>query len=327
MLPPVPMCAIAVGAAEKSSAVRRMSSGDKPVTAATESASNGAMNSRRPSTLRACAREQGVVPSAEPVDLGEQRREQVGVGVGLDLQVVAESHLDGADAPRVHEGDVAATRADAADRFDRVGHRHRGEVAPARVAAEAEEVVGVVQVGRREHRLDAEDRVHRRELVRQVLREPAEQAGRLHLPPERVDGRDARRRVRERVAPVAADRFGPVLAADLAQPLADVGERVVPGRPPRTRPAGSDFGLTRRSGWSRRLGSWCTAPNDVPLWQAKPPETGMVAVGMDGDDGAVAVGLGDQRAERFTDPAVGRCERRAGAEASFPRRSDAPTIP
>src|SRR3954447_15522664 len=39
-------------------------------------------------------------------------------------------------------------------------------------------------------------------------------------------------------------------------------------------PRGSVFGLTRRKGWSSRLGSWCTAPKDVPLWHAKPPETG-----------------------------------------------------
>ena len=108
MFPPVPMCAIAVGAAEKSAAVRRMSSGDKPVTEATASASNGAMNSRRSSTLTRAPAQQIVVPTVEPVDLREQRGEQIRVGVGLDLQVVAESHLDGADAARVHEGHVAA---------------------------------------------------------------------------------------------------------------------------------------------------------------------------------------------------------------------------
>src|SRR3954447_5043006 len=39
-------------------------------------------------------------------------------------------------------------------------------------------------------------------------------------------------------------------------------------------PRGSDFGFVRRSGWFNRFGSWCTAPNDVPLWHAKPPDTG-----------------------------------------------------
>ena len=94
------MSAIAVGAAEKSHAVRRMSSGDKPVTEATESASNGAMNSRRPSTLRRVPAQQIVVPTVEPADLREQRGEQIGVGVGPDLQVIAESHLDRADTAR-----------------------------------------------------------------------------------------------------------------------------------------------------------------------------------------------------------------------------------
>ena len=78
MFPPVPMCAIAVGARRRSRApyagCRRASS---PVTPATESASNGATNSRRPSTLRRVLAQEVVVPSAEPVDLGEQRREEV----------------------------------------------------------------------------------------------------------------------------------------------------------------------------------------------------------------------------------------------------------
>ncbi len=30
-------------------------------------------------------------------------------------------------------------------------------------------------------------------------------------------------------------------------------------------PSGSDFGLVRRNGWFKRLGSWCTCANDVPL--------------------------------------------------------------
>ena len=284
-------------------AVRRMSSADSPVTEATESASNGAMNSRRPSTLRACRAQHVVVPTAEPVDLGEQRGEQIGVGVGLDLQVVAEPHLDRADAARVHEGDVAAALADAADGFDRVGHRDRGEVAPARVAAEAQEVVGVVQVGRGEHRLDAEDRVHRRELVRQILRQPAEQAGRLHLPPERVDGRDARRRVRERVAPVAADRFGAVLATDLAQPLADVGERLVPRDLLELAPTGSDFGLTRRKRVVEPVGIVVHRAERRALVTREAARDRMVAVGMDGDDRAVA---------RRSRPPTGRAVRRSG---------------
>ena len=56
MFPPVPMCAIAEGASENARAVRRMSSASSPVTPATRAASNGATNSRRPSTLRACSR-------------------------------------------------------------------------------------------------------------------------------------------------------------------------------------------------------------------------------------------------------------------------------
>ena len=56
-----------------------------------------------------------------------------------------------------------------------------------------------------------------------------------------VDGRDAGRRVGQRVPPVGADRLGAVLLADGAEPLADLPDGVVPRHP-----------LERR----RRLASW-----------------------------------------------------------------------
>ena len=165
-----------------------------------------------------------LVPSADAVDLVEHRGEEVEIGVGADLEEVAEPELHRPDAPRVHERDLATALADAADRLDRVRDRHRGQVTAARVGAETEEEVGVVQVGHGERGLGAEHRVHRRELVRQVLREAAEEPARLHLRPERVDGRDAGRRVRQRIAPVAADRLGAVTLTEIAEPRADVAD-------------------------------------------------------------------------------------------------------
>ena len=262
-----------------------MASASSPVTPATDSASNG--RDERRAARRRCGRG-GPGPSssqpADAVDLGEQRGEEVEVGVGPDWQVVAEAELDRPDPAGVHERDAAATLPDAADGVDGVGHRHRGEVAAARVAAEAQEVVGVVEVRRREHGLGAEHGVHRRELVGEVLRSARRTAGSTASSP-RTPYTVAMPRggVGERVPPVATDGLGAVLAPGSPAGARRSRRSRRPRSPARTRPVGSVFGLARRSGWSRRLGSWCTSRERRALVAGEPARHGVVAVGVEGD--------------------------------------------
>ena len=153
--------------------------------------------------------------------------QQPGVGARAD-EVVLVGDLGGLAPARVDDDEAAAA---ILQRPDPVTHPRRGHdaaVRSERVAADAEEVVGPVDVGDREHPLVAEQ-LQRRDHVWELIH----RGGRVAvLRPERErqreDGQQRAGPVRGRVADVEADGVAAVLAPDLDQAIGDVVERFVP---------------------------------------------------------------------------------------------------
>ena len=126
-----------------------------------------------------------------------------------------------------------------------VGRGHDAAVRDHRVAAQAEEVVGAIDVGDRNRDRRAVQLVRRHDARVGVLRAGAEAVARAERLRERAQHQQRAVVVAGRVAPVEADRVAAVPRADLAEAAGDEIERVVPGdlleaRPPRCgAPAGA----------------------------------------------------------------------------------------
>jgi hypothetical protein len=149
------------------------------------------------------------------------------VGTGNDRQVLV-GDRGRLGAPGVDDDEAPAPGLELADPVAHPGRRHQAAVGRERVAAEAEEELGAVDVGHREHGLVAEELVGRellRELIERGRGEPVAGPQRgderedEELRPEMMDGR---------IAGVETDGIVAVRALDGADARGDVVERVVP---------------------------------------------------------------------------------------------------
>ena len=162
-------------------------------------------------------------------DRARHRGEQERVGAGLD-EVMLVRLLGGAGATRVHDHDLAAALADAAQPAAHVGRGEQAAVRDQRVRAQHDEVVAAVHVGDR-------DRQHRSEHQprRHLLRHLVDGRRRVEvLRPEHAQPRgpvDQRGQVvGVRVAEVDGHRVLPVLGDQRREPAVDLLERLVPAR-------------------------------------------------------------------------------------------------
>ena len=177
----------------------------------------------------AVARDRLLVEAAQRVDLGQQRREQVHVGVGSDRQPLAGARRHRLDPARVHEHDPRAPRTGVAQHLHRVRDRDEAHVADARVGAQAQEEVGVREVRDGMDRARAEHRLAAGELVGAVLGAGAEGAARAELREEGADRRPGERVEGGRVAHVGGDRLGSVAREQVAHARGDLLHGDVPG--------------------------------------------------------------------------------------------------
>ena len=167
------------------------------------------------------------IEAGAALDGVQQRGQQVDVGVGLDQQHLAGDGR-GFDAARVDVDDARAARLCLFQPLHRVRHRHEGHVRDGRVLAEQHDQVGAVDVRQRVQGARAEHRFRPGELVGAVLRARAEVRAHPQLAPKPAEGLAEQAVERGRVAGVAGDRAWAVAVQRAAQPLRDVGQRLVP---------------------------------------------------------------------------------------------------
>ncbi len=216
-----------MGAAANSRARRRIVSAGTRQNASTDSGVNAAHTSRTVSTPLHLLLERA--ERREP--LGEEhvahREEERGVGAGQDRHPLV-GVVGGAGAPRVDDDDLATARADAVELTEDVGAREERTARRLGVAAHADEVVGALDVGRRDlphvpvHQ-DARDVLG--PLVDGARRVDVRHAG---LPDEQRHVATEREAVADRVADERGRRGDAVPVEHAVDQLLAARERLVP---------------------------------------------------------------------------------------------------
>ncbi len=239
-----------------------------------------------------------LVEAADALELVEDGREEIHVGIRLDLDQLADAGFDRFDPARIHEPHLAAAPLDRAQHLDRLGDRDEAHVRDAWVRAEDQEIVGVVEIRKRVHGARPEDVLARRELVAAVLR-----AGAVDLPrPEPLQERrraDGDERVEGgRVADVDGGRPVAVARLDRAERVRDARHRVVP--PDALEPA------ARRAAERMRepVGVAVHVERRDPLVARPPARHRMLAIGTHGGERAAGDGR-DEAARGLADAAEG----------------------
>ena len=135
------------------------------------------------------------------VDLAEEGGEEIGVRVRANLQRLPDiGHV--VDRERVHEDDLGAALARAAQYADRVGRRQERHLAHPRIRAEEQDVRRVIQIS---HRMDLSRPVKlfaHRELVRAILCPRVEETVASDRGREHAGGQSAQGVERARIAHV-----------------------------------------------------------------------------------------------------------------------------
>ena len=215
------------GAAANSRARRRMVSAGTRQNASTDSGVNAAHTSR---TI-VDALHLLVEVAERRQAFGEQhvahRKEERGVGAGEDRHPLV-GVVGGAGATRVDHDDLAAARADAVELTEHVGAREERTARRLRVAAHADEVVGALDVGRRDL-----PHVPVHQDARDVLGPLVDGARRVdvrhaRLPDEQRHVATEREAVADRVADERGRRGDAVAVEHTVDQLLTARERVVP---------------------------------------------------------------------------------------------------
>ncbi len=163
------------------------------------------------------------------VDGGDQRRQEVEVGVGADEDGVTDPPLGGLDPARIDEDDPTPAQPHLTHLLHHVRDGDETALAGPRIRTDHQQEVRAGDVGQRMDGAGAVDRLGGHELVGAVLGASAEQLADAEPMHEAVEAVSSNGVEPERIADVGSQRVGAVTVDDAAETSGDVGHGDVPG--------------------------------------------------------------------------------------------------